>query len=214
MDKKVNAEKKFIEIKILLIAFVILAVLTVIMWHSSSKNDAVDIPEGNSTLAEYVCLSPNATSPRENKITKITIHHMAANLSLTEVGSLFSQTERKASSNYAIDSSGRIGLYVSEKDRAWSSSNSENDSQAVTIEVANDETGGMWHVSDAAYNSLIDLCVDICRRNDIKELNFTGDADGNLTIHKMFDSNTQCPGPYLESRMKDIADEVNRQLRR
>lgn len=214
MDKKVNAEKRFIDIKILLIAFVILAVLTVIMWHSSSKNDAVDIPEGNSALAEYVCLSPNATSPRENKITKITIHHMAANLSLTEVGSLFSQTERKASSNYAIDSSGRIGLYVLEKDRAWSSSNSENDSRAVTIEVANDETGGMWHVSDAAYNSLIDLCVDICRRNDIKELNFTGDADGNLTIHKMFDSNTQCPGPYLESRMKDIADEVNRQLGR
>lgn len=214
MDKKVNAEKRFIDIKILLIAFVILAVLTVIMWHSSSKNDAVDIPEGNSALAEYVCLSPNATSPRENKITKITIHHMAANLSLMEVGSLFSQTERKASSNYAIDSSGRIGLYVLEKDRAWSSSNSENDSRAVTIEVANDETGGMWHVSDAAYNSLIDLCVDICRRNDIKELDFTGDADGNLTIHKMFDSNTQCPGPYLESRMKDIADEVNRQLGR
>ena len=184
MNKKVNAEKRFIDIKILLIAFVILAVLTVIMWHSSSKNDAVDIPEGNSTLAEYICLSPNA----------------------------FSQTERKVSSNYAIDSSGRIGLYVSEKDRAWSSSNSENDSRAVTIEVANDETGGMWHVSDAAYNSLIDLCVDICRRNDIKELDFTGDADGNLTIHKMFDSNTQCPGPYLESRMKDIADEVNRQL--
>ena len=214
MDKKVNAEKRFIDIKILLIAFVILSVLTVIMWYSSSKNDAVDIPEGNSTLAECVYLSPNATSPRENKITKITIHHMAANLSLTEVGSLFSQTERKASSNYAIDSSGRIGLYVSEKDRAWSSSNSENDSRAVTIEVANDETGGMWHVSDAAYNSLIDLCVDICRRNDIKELDFTGDADGNLTIHKMFDSNTQCPGPYLESRMKDIADEVNRQLGR
>lgn len=214
MDKKVNAEKRFIDIKILLIAFVILSVLTVIMWYSSSKNDAVDIPEGNSTLAEYICLSPNSTSPRENKITKITIHHMAANLSLTEVGFLFSQTERKASSNYAIDSSGRIGLYVSEKDRAWSSSNSENDSRAVTIEVANDETGGMWHVSDAAYNSLIDLCVDICRRNDIKELNFTGDADGNLTIHKMFDSNTQCPGPYLESRMKDIADEVNRQLSR
>lgn len=214
MDKKVNVKQRFIDIKILLIVFVILSVLTVIMWHSSSKNDAVDIPEGNSTLAEYICLSPNATSPRENKITKITIHHMAANLSLTEVGSLFSQTERKSSSNYAIDSSGRIGLYVSEKDRAWSSSNSENDSRAVTIEVANDENGGMWHVSDAAYNSLIDLCVDICRRNDIKELNFTGDSDGNLTIHKMFDSNTQCPGPYLESRMKDIADEVNRQLGR
>lgn len=40
--------------------------------------------------------------------------------------------------------------------------------QAVTIEVANDENGGEWHVSDESYQALIELCEDICRRNEIK----------------------------------------------
>ena len=81
----------------------------------------------------------------------------------------------------------------------------------MTIEVANDEIGNDWHVSDAAYAALIDLCIDICRRNGIEELYYTGDTRGNLTIHKMF-TETECPGPYLEGQMEEIAKEVNLQL--
>ena len=54
--------------------------------------------------------------------------------------------------------------------------------------------------------------LDYCRRNGIERLSYTGDAVGNLTIHKMFNENTQCPGPYLESRMEDIAAAVNERL--
>ena len=74
--------------------------------------------------------------------------------------------------NYGIDSKGRVGLYVEEKNRAWTSSSPDNDNMAVTIEVANDEIGGDWHVSDKALEKLIDLCVDICKRNGIEKLNF------------------------------------------
>ena len=35
-----------------------------------------------------------------------------------------------------------MALYVEEGNRAWTSSSPENDHQAVTIEVANDEVGG------------------------------------------------------------------------
>ncbi len=111
-----------------------------------------------------------------------------------------------------IDSQGRVALYVEECNRAWTSSSRENDGQAVTIEVANDQVGGDWHVSDEAYEALLALCTDICRRNGIKSLRFTGDASGNLTLHNMFNSQTQCPGPYLEGRMEEIAREVNRRL--
>jgi hypothetical protein len=82
---------------------------------------------------------------------------------------------------------------------------------AVTIEVANSSTGGNWPVSAAAYNATIDLCVDICRRNGISSLNFTGDATGTLTLHKFFAA-TACPGPYLEGKMSDIATEINTRL--
>lgn len=166
----------------------------------------------NSSLTEYVYLSPNANFPRGDVIRKITIHHMAGDLTLERLGASFAQQDRRASSNYAIDSQGRVGLYVEEINQAWTSRSPKNDSQAVIIEVANDEIGGDWHVSDTAYERLIDLCVDICRRNGIQKLYYTGDETGNLTLHSMFYSETQCPGPYLKSRMEEIAAEVNRRL--
>lgn len=177
-----------------------------------TREEMGEVISRNSPLIDYVFLSPNGDFPRKDTIKKLTIHHMAGNLTLEALGESFSQRDRRASSNYAIDSSGRVALYVEESNRAWTSSSRENDSQAVTIEVANDETGGDWHVSDAAYEILIDLCVDICRRNGIKELRFTGDEEGNLTIHKMFNRETQCPGPYLEGKMEEIAREVNERL--
>ena len=163
-----------------------------------------------SKLVDYTKISPNS-SARTAKISKITIHHMAGNLSVETCANVFQNTSRQASSNYGVGTDGRIGLYVDESRRAWTSSNRDNDNVAVTIEVANDEIGGNWHVSDKALESTIALCVDICQRNGIKKLNFTGDKSGNLTMHKWF-SNTQCPGPYLESKFPHIAEEVNRRL--
>lgn len=166
----------------------------------------------NSPLTEYVFLSPNADFPRGDIIRKLTIHHMAGDLTLEGLGESFAQRDRRASSNYAIDSQGRVGLYVEEANQAWASRSPENDSQAVTIEVANDEIGGDWHISDTAYERLIELCADVCRRNGIQELRYTGDETGNLTLHSMFYSETECPGPYLTGRMNEIAAEVNRRL--
>ena len=165
----------------------------------------------NSSLISYTKISPNRTSPRKQPIRKITIHHMAGNLTVEQCGAVFAPTSRKASSNYGIGSDGRIGMYVEEKDRAWTSSSAENDNQAVTIEVANDTLAPNWTVSKKAMESLIDLCVDICKRNGIQRLNFTGDKTGNLTMHCYFKS-TLCPGPYLKRKFPDIASEVNRRL--
>lgn len=165
----------------------------------------------NSPLIDYVYLSPIADFPRTDAVRKITIHHMAGNIGLERLGEVFSEGDRQASANYAIDVEGRIALYVEESNRAWTSGSPENDHQAITIEVANDRTGGEWHVSNASYDALIDLCIDICVRNKIEKLTYTGDKAGSLTTHNMF-ANTECPGPYLVGRMADIEEEVNRQL--
>lgn len=176
-----------------------------------SEEERAEVIGRNSPLIDYVYLSPIADFPRADAIKKITVHHMAGTIGLERLGEIFSEGDRRSSSNYAIDIEGRVALYVEESNRAWTSSSPENDHQAVTIEVANDENGGDWHVSDASYDALVDLCADICARNGIEALNFTGDADGNLTLHKMF-AETECPGPYLESKMPQLAAEVNRRL--
>lgn len=165
----------------------------------------------NSKYVVYTRLSPNYSSRQGTKIDTITIHHMAGNLSLATVGAIFSSGAREASSNYAVDTQGRVGLYVDESNRAWTSSNGANDRRAVTIEVANDEIGGDWHVSDTALNATIDLCVDICKRNGIKKLNYTGDTSGNMTKHCWF-APTACPGTYLGGKFDYIAKEVNKKL--
>jgi hypothetical protein len=166
----------------------------------------------NSTLAVYTRISPNKTSPRTNKILKITPHHMAGNLTLEQFGAIVANSARQMSSNYAIESSGRVGLFCEEKDRSWCSSSATNDHQAITIEVANDTGAPNWHVSDKALEALINLCVDISLRADgIVELDFTGNAKGNLTQHNYFAA-TACPGPYLKSKFYYIASEVNKRL--
>ena len=163
----------------------------------------------NSPLVSYTKLSPHYSAMSNKKNKKITIHHMAGNLSVETCGNVF-QT-RQASSNYGIGSDGRIGMYVEEHNRSWASSNRANDEQAVTIEVANDGGSPNWHVGDKALASLIELCVDICKRNGIEKLVYTGDSSGNLTKHSMFAA-TACPGPYLGGKFTWIAEEVNKRL--
>ncbi|MEG1083996.1 MAG: N-acetylmuramoyl-L-alanine amidase [Hydrogenoanaerobacterium sp.] len=164
----------------------------------------------NSTLVNCIVLSPNHNAPRNKEISKITIHHVAGVLGAESIGACFAG-KREASSNYGIGNDGRVGMYVEEKNRAWTSSSGANDNRAVTIEVSNSKTGGEWPVSDSAYATLLDLCVDICKRNGIPKLIYDGTPNGTLTHHQMFAA-TACPGPYLLSRFTQICNEVNSRL--
>lgn len=163
----------------------------------------------NSKLVNYTRISPHSSDPRNEPITKITIHHMAGNLTVEQCGEVF-QT-REASANYGVGTDGRVGLYVDEKNRAWTSDSRVNDNMAVTIEVANDGGAPDWHVSDKALARTVDLVTDICQRNGIKQLVYTGTPEGNLTRHNMFAA-TLCPGPYLQSKFPWIVDQVNKRL--
>lgn len=147
----------------------------------------------NSKYVEYTRLSPNC-SPRTAPISKITIHHMAVvNGTLEGVGARFADPDSYASANYGIDSDGKVALYVDESKRSWCSSSSDNDNKSITIECANSAGSPDWPISDKCYAKLIDLCVDICERNGIKKLVYTGDASGNLTRHNMFTATACVP---------------------
>lgn len=152
---------------------------------------------GYSALTNAVIMSPNHSGSRYNSISKITIHHMAGNLSIETCGNVFLNPNRQASSNYGIDSDGRIACYVDEENHPWTSANWENDDRAITIEVANSETGGDWPISQEAYASLIRLCADICNRYGIYPY-YDGTPSATLTEHCMFVA-TNCPGPTIHA---------------
>ena len=172
----------------------------------------------NSPLVNYTKISPNKSSPRNHKIDTVTIHCVVGQCSVETLGNVFAPASRQASSNYGIGYDGRIGMYVEEKDRSWCSSNAANDNRAITIEVASD-TKEPYAVNAKAYAALIDLLVDICKRNGIKELVWsTNKADRvnhkngcNMTVHRDY-ANKSCPGTYLYERHAQIAFEANKRL--
>ena len=172
----------------------------------------------NSKLVSYTKISPNKTNNRKHKIDTITIHCVVGQLSVETLGTIFSKKSTKSSCNYGIGADGRIGMYVEEKDRSWCSSNAANDHRAITIECASD-TKHPYKINEKVYAALIELCVDICKRNGIEELkwkankNLTGKIDKqNMTVHRWF-ANKDCPGDYIYNRLGQIAKEVNTKLK-
>jgi len=175
----------------------------------------------NSPLVVYTKLSPNHSGTRTHSIDRITPHCVVGQLSAESICGCFTSTSRQASCNYGIGSDGRISLCVEEKNRSWCSSSRENDQRAVTIECASDLTDP-YAMTDAVYNSLIKLCVDICQRNGKKKLLWLGNKEKSLayspasdemvlTAHRFF-ANKSCPGPWLYSRFGDLASKVTAQL--
>lgn len=172
----------------------------------------------NSSLATVKVLSPNHSGERNHEIDTITIHCVVGQCTAKRIGEIFQSKSKKASSNYGIGYDGSIGLYVEERNRSWCSSSASNDNRAITIEVASDTTEP-YAITDKAYQSLIALLTDICKRNDIKELKWEADKSligqvdrQNMTVHRWF-ANKSCPGTYLYERHSQIAKEVNENLK-
>ena len=156
------------------------------------------------------------SNPRKYKIQRITIHHWSGvKRTAKDCVDYFCSEEcmakRTVSANYCIGNDGSIGMMIPESERAWTSSNAENDHAAITIEVSNSKAGGDWPISDAAMKSLIELCADICKRNGIKSLYYDGTKYGTLTRHCQF-SQTDCPGTYIKNHTSYICSEVNKRL--
>ena len=177
----------------------------------------------NSKLVVYTKLSPHCTKPRQSKIKGISIHTMAGPGSVEGCGQVFQTSE--ASSHYGIGPDGRIGQYVLEENRAWCCSH-KVDHEVVTIEVSSIQSyEEPYECTAAAFESLIDLCVDICQRNGIKKLiweegkqycpAFTGNwAVCNMVPHRYTtDKGKSCPGNYLFGKYGEIAERVNARLK-
>ena len=180
----------------------------------------------HSELATYVKYSPNCNKPRNHSIDSIAIHTMAGNLTVETCGEWFANPISKASSNYGIDSEGRIAVYVEEENRSWCTSSKGVDNRAITIEVASTTTSEPYKCTEEAYEALIKLLVDVCQRNNIYELKWKHDAhygvaaakggpvrDQNMFAHRWFNTKKSCPGEYLFRRFDQIAGEVNTRLK-
>ena len=188
-----------------------------------SANEKVDknAKINNSSLVDVTNLSPNHSGKRTHTIDRITPHCFVGQVTVEKGLAVFKSTSKQASCNYVIAYDGKVGLCVDESNRSWCSSSNANDQRAVTIEVASDSTAP-YAFKDAAYNKLIDLCTDICKRNgknillwiDNKDKALAYEPKPNemiLTVHRWF-KNKSCPGDWMYARMGDLANKVTAKL--
>lgn len=174
----------------------------------------------NSPLVCYTKLSPNHSGQRTHGIDRISPHCVVGQLSAETICACF-PAGRNASCNYGIGTDGRISLCVEEKNRSWCTSSNANDQRAVTIECASDKTEP-YAMNSKVYSALIELCVDICKRNGKSKLLWFGDKNKTLayepkademiiTVHRWF-ANKSCPGDWLYNRLGDLAEKVTARL--
>ena len=174
----------------------------------------------NSPLVNYTKLSPFNSGKRTKPIDRITPHCYVGQASVEDMGAWFATTAG-CSTNYGIGKDGRVALIVPENCRSWCSSSSANDQRSVCIEDASDPQAP-WAFNAVVYQKLIDLCIDICKRNGKKKLLWLVDKEKTLaynpapdemvlTVHRWFAAKA-CPGDWMYSRMGDLAAKVTAAL--
>lgn len=175
-----------------------------------------------SSLCKKIIESPNNSGKRSEKLRIITPHIIVGQASMDTLGRIFSKPERSASSNYGVCVDGIVGI-VDEDNRSWCSSSSWNDNRAITIEVASDKTHP-YRVDDEIFSSLVDLCVDICKRHGFNKVVSTNTLDEVKTLLKTtpdttcilsrhsYYANKSCPGEYLGSKFEELARLVTERI--
>lgn len=160
-----------------------------------------------SKLADYIYPANSYNNSRfGNVIKSITIHHMAGILTAKQCVDYWNNNNRETSSHYGVGKDGKIAQYVSENHTAWTNGNQLSNRTSVTIETSNSTMAPKWEVSDLVLEKLILLIHDIAVRNNLLPL-----IKGQSLIWHSLVSNvyTECPGPYLMSKIDYIIERVN-----
>ena len=126
------------------------------------------------------------------RIDKVIIHHNAGNLSIKGCWDVW-QT-RQASAHYQVESSGRIGQLVWDRDTAWHAGNWAANTTSIGIEHA-DASANPWAVSDACLDNGAHLVAATCKYYGLGRPVWGKNVFG----HKHF-SSTECPASLAGSQ--------------
>ena len=126
------------------------------------------------------------------KIDKVIIHHNAGNLTIRGCYDVWQN--RQASAHYQVQSNGKIGQLVWDRDTAWHAGNWNANTTSIGIEHA-DVSSSPWRVSDACLDNGTHLVAAICRYYKLGRPAWGKNVFG----HKNF-SATECPASLAGSQ--------------
>jgi len=187
----------------------------------------------NSALANFISRKSGNYFERTSLVTKIMLHNPG------EPGDRYTMAEyintsEDAGYHYGISTDGVIGLFIDEFRAAKGCSNDSINNECIHIIImqegqigASSQSGVVQSVTQAiqsavdvrpitveSYDALINLLEDICRRNFISSLSYTGTlATSNILLHRWVDTENHCPGIDIQNRMPAIVKDVNNRLK-
>lgn len=143
--------------------------------YSQNKTRVEDEIKVVSSLASYTNFRSDRNTPRTKKIDTIIVDEAKSNYSIEKLGSL------GWCPNYGIDSNGKIGAYVKESIITDLLQRPQYDDRAVSIYLAS-EDNYPYKITDKAYDSLVKLIADICKRNGIKKFVWDSNKDNRVNL--------------------------------
>lgn len=187
-----------------------------------------------SALADSIAITDKNYDRGNYQIKYIIPHHMAGRMSGENCANYFVHNGLENSANYCIGYNGDIALGVPEDYGAWTSDFWAADEQGITIEVS-DTSISDWTIPKKAQDSLVDLCVDLIKRNptignkmiydesdrDIvikarktRDPSLLSQVKGNVLLHNWTSGGIKdCPGEGMLKVLPDIVKRVNERLR-
>lgn len=165
-----------------------------------------------SKLATYKSFTSHRSLGRGgHKVTAIAIHHMAGNLSVEQCGRVFHNNQ--VSAHYGVNGN-KIGAYVDEKNTAWAMGVFSWNQRTISIEMANCKGAPNWEVADETIETTIKLVADIAYRIGWTYIAYDGTLKGSDVIAHKWVASTACPGPYASKKLKYIATEADKLLKK
>ncbi|MDO5722416.1 MAG: N-acetylmuramoyl-L-alanine amidase [Actinomycetaceae bacterium] len=126
------------------------------------------------------------------RIDKVIIHHNAGNLTIKGCWDVW-QT-RQASAHYQVQTDGRIGQLVWDRDTAWHAGNWAANTTSIGIEHA-DASTNPWRISEACLDNGAHLVAAICKHYGLGRPAWGKNVFG----HRHF-SSTECPASLADSQ--------------
>lgn len=141
----------------------------------------------------YKLMNKHYSPGRDRKIDKIVLHYNAGvGLSTEQVWNIWQS--REASAHYQVETSGRIGQLVRDKDTAWHAGNWAANSSSIGIEHANNTGAPSWGFTKETLEEGAHLVAALCLGYGLGRPAWRT----NVFPHSDFTS-TSCPGELQSS---------------
>lgn len=146
---------------------------------------------------QFLDINPYSRPGKSNKPEKIVIHYVgnagsSAQANRNYFNNLAKTKATYASSQYIIGLKGEIIQCIPENEIAYHAAHEYTNTHSIGIEVCHPDGSGKYN--DLSYKSLLELCVDICKRYNL-------DPDKDIIRHYDVPNGKykQCPYYYVKN---------------